>query len=178
MNELRDKIMATQPNTAAGLAVHARITSWREQETCVASPAYVINVIVRGPDNAFCHKVVLSDGRLNEFCASDAEDFGNSRNNDERLPWACNASGGISMGHQCCAVATAPAVVMIWPALPRFGHGMGMRLGVGASHWPLAQHGGHHGQRRQRLSAVLLFGSIRHGGCPRCREPAHLMQTA
>jgi hypothetical protein len=55
---------------------------------------------------------------------------------------------------------------------PRYGHA----LGVGASHWSVAQHGGHHGQRRQRLSAVLLFGSIRHGDCPRGRESAHLMQ--
>jgi hypothetical protein len=33
MNELDDKIMAIQPKTAAGLAVQARMISWREQET-------------------------------------------------------------------------------------------------------------------------------------------------
>ena len=57
-----------------------------------------------------------------------------------------------------------------------FGHGTGMRLGSGASRCRLAQHGGNHGQRRQRFSAVLLYGIIRHGDCPRGREPAHLMQ--
>ena len=36
--------------------------------------------------------------------------------------------------------------------------------------------GGKHGQRRLRFSAVLLYGIIRHGDCPRGREPAHLMQ--
>ena len=36
--------------------------------------------------------------------------------------------------------------------------------------------GGNHGQRRQRFSAVLLYGIIRHGDCRRGREPAHLMQ--
>jgi hypothetical protein len=39
-----------------------------------------------------------------------------------------------------------------------------------------AARGGNHGQRRQRFSAVLLYGIIRHGDCPRGREPAHLMQ--
>ena len=57
-----------------------------------------------------------------------------------------------------------------------FGHGTGMRLGSGASRCRLAQHGGNHGQRRLRFSAVLLYGIIRHGDCPRGREPAHLMQ--
>ena len=57
-----------------------------------------------------------------------------------------------------------------------FGHGMGMRLGSGSSRCRLAQHGGNHGQRRQRFSAVLLYGIIRHGDCRRGREPAHLMQ--
>ena len=57
-----------------------------------------------------------------------------------------------------------------------FGHGTEMRLGSGASRCRLAQHGGNHGQRRQRFSAVLLYGIIRHGDCPRGREPAHLMQ--
>ena len=52
----------------------------------------------------------------------------------------------------------------------------GDALGVGASRCRLAQHGGNHGQRRQRFSAVLLYGIIRHGNCPRGREPAHLMQ--
>jgi hypothetical protein len=35
--------------------------------------------------------------------------------------------------------------------------------------------GGNHGQRRLRFSAVLLYGIIRHGDCPRGREPVHLM---
>jgi len=56
-----------------------------------------------------------------------------------------------------------------------FGHGTGDALG-GASRCRLAQHGGNHGQRRQRFSAVLLYGIIRHGDCRRGREPAHLMQ--
>ena len=57
-----------------------------------------------------------------------------------------------------------------------FGHGMGMRLGSGSRRCRSAQHGGNHGQRRLRFSAVLLYGIIRHGDCPRGREPAHLMQ--
>ena len=82
----------------------------------------------------------------------------------------------ISIGHQCCAVATASTVVIdpggrchvlatVWSCA--WGR---------ASHWPMAEHGGHHGQRRQRLSAIFLFGSIRHGDCPRGRESAYLMQ--
>ena len=37
--------------------------------------------------------------------------------------------------------------------------------------------GSNHGQRRQRFSAVLLYGIIRHGDCPRGREPAHRAAT-
>jgi hypothetical protein len=85
------------------------------------------------------------------------------------------ASCGISMGHQCCAVATAAAVV-IDPGRRCHVLVTVYALGVGASHCRLAQHGGNHGQRRQRFSAVLLYGIIRHGDCPRGREPAHLMQ--
>jgi hypothetical protein len=33
VNELDDKIMAIQPKTAAGLAVQARMISWRERES-------------------------------------------------------------------------------------------------------------------------------------------------
>ena len=56
-----------------------------------------------------------------------------------------------------------------------FGHGMGMRSGSGVAAAVLAQHGGSHGHRRLRPSAVLLYGIIRHRVCPRGREPAHLM---
>ena len=58
-----------------------------------------------------------------------------------------------------------PVLVMVW------GRAWGW-----ASRCRLAQHGGNHGQRRQRFSAVLLYGIIRHGDCRRGREPAHLMQ--
>ena len=62
-----------------------------------------------------------------------------------------------------------------WPALPRFGHGMWMCLGRGKP-LPSGAARGNHGQRRQRLSAVLLYGIIRHGDCTRGRNSAHLMQ--
>jgi hypothetical protein len=51
----------------------------------VASPAYAINVIVRGPDNVFTTRSCCLDGRLNEFCASDAEDFGISETTTKGL---------------------------------------------------------------------------------------------
>ena len=79
-------------------------------------------------------------------------------------------------GHHCCAVATAAALV-IDPGPPC--HVLVTVCGcawVGASRCRLAQHGGNHGQRRQRLSAVLLYGIIRHGDCTRGRDSAHLMQ--
>ena len=57
-----------------------------------------------------------------------------------------------------------------------FGHGTEMRLGSGQAAAVWRSTGGNHGQRRQRFSAVLLYGIIRHGDCPRGREPAHLMQ--
>jgi hypothetical protein len=78
---------------------------------------------------------------------------------------------------RCCAVATASAVVIdpggrchvlatVWSC----AWGVGQAIGL------VAEHGGHHGQRRQRLSAIFLFSSIRHGDCPRGRESAYLMQ--
>jgi hypothetical protein len=60
-----------------------------------------------------------------------------------------------------------------------FGHGTEMRLGSGAKAAAVWRStGGNHGQRRLRFSAVLLYGIIRHGDCPRGREPAHLMQCS
>jgi hypothetical protein len=55
-----------------------------------------------------------------------------------------------------------PVLVMVW--------------GVEQAAAVWAQHGGNDGQGPQRSSAVLLYGIIRHGDCPRGREPAHLMQ--
>ena len=52
----------------------------------------------------------------------------------------------------------------------------GVRLGSGQAAAVWRSTGGNHGQRRQRFSAVLLYGIIRHGDCRRGREPAHLMQ--
>jgi hypothetical protein len=79
-------------------------------------------------------------------------------------------------GHQCCAVATAAALVSILAGPATFWSRCACALGVGASRCRLTLHGGNHGQRRQRLSAVLVYGIIRHGDCPRGREPSHLMQ--
>ena len=87
------------------------------------------------------------------------------------------ASGGISMGHQCCAIATRPPSQSILTGAATFWSRNADALGIGASRCRLAQHaGGNHGQRRQRFSAVLLYGIIRHGDCRRGRELAHLMQ--
>ena len=82
---------------------------------------------------------------------------------------------------KCGAISVAPSPQRppsssILAGAATFWSRYGDALGVGASRCRLAQHGGNHGQRRQRLSAVLLYGIIRHGDCPRGREPAHLMQ--
>jgi len=68
-----------------------------------------------------------------------------------------------SQSLQCCAPRHSGRLShRSWPALPRFGHGMGMRLASGQAAAVWWQHGGNHGQRRQRFSAVLLYGIIRH----------------
>jgi hypothetical protein len=61
------------------------------------------------------------------------------------------------MGHQCCAVATAPAVVIDPGGAATFWSRYGNALGVGASHWPLAQHGGH---MANVVNDFLLFSCL------------------
>ena len=91
-----------------------------------------------------------------------------------RFGLAIGPSG--SMSQSVAPSPQRPPKSSILAGAASFGHGTGMRLGSGASRCRLAQHGGNHGQRRLRFSAVLLYGIIRHGDCPRGREPAHLMQ--
>ena len=52
------------------------------------------------------------------------------------------ASGGISMGHQCCAIATRPPSQSILTGAATFWSRNADALGIGASRCRLTQHGG------------------------------------